>query len=72
MRETQRLEDDAYEADGAQVDKGEGPDEGAVLKASGKIVMTVSVMNGVKKPYRYRPGTVALQQIRRYQKSTEC
>ena len=26
---------------------------------------------GVKKPHRYRPGTVALQQIRRYQKSTE-
>jgi histone H3 len=26
---------------------------------------------GIKKPYRYRPGTVALRQIRRYQKSTE-
>ena len=26
---------------------------------------------GVKKPYRYRPGTVALKQIRQYQKSTE-
>lgn len=26
---------------------------------------------GVKKPYRYRPGTVALRDIRRYQKSTE-
>ena len=26
---------------------------------------------GVKKRYRYRPGTVALKQIRRYQKSTE-
>ena len=26
---------------------------------------------GVKKPHRYRPGTVALRQIRRYQKSTE-
>ena len=25
----------------------------------------------VKKPYRYRPGTVALRQIRKYQKSTE-
>ena len=25
---------------------------------------------GVKKPHRYRPGTVALRQIRRYQKST--
>ena len=26
---------------------------------------------GVKKPHRYRPGTVALKEIRRYQKSTE-
>ena len=26
--------------------------------------------NGGKKPHRYRPGTVALREIRRYQKST--
>ena len=26
---------------------------------------------GVKKPHRYRPGTVALREIRRYQTSTE-
>ena len=26
---------------------------------------------GVKKPHRYRPGTVALREIRRYQKSAE-
>jgi histone H3/H4 len=26
---------------------------------------------GVKKPHRWRPGTVALREIRRYQKSTE-
>jgi histone H3 len=29
--------------------------------------MAASAMSGVKKRYRYRPGTVALQQIRRYQ-----
>ena len=28
-------------------------------------------MGGVKKPHRYRPGTVALREIRRYQKTTE-
>ncbi len=28
-------------------------------------------MGGVKKPHRYRPGTVALCKIRKYQKSTE-
>ena len=27
-------------------------------------------MAGIKKPHRYRPGTVALREIRRYQKST--
>ena len=26
---------------------------------------------GIKKPHRYKPGTVALREIRRYQKSTE-
>ena len=26
---------------------------------------------GLKKPHRYRPGTVALREIRKYQKSTE-
>jgi histone H3 len=27
--------------------------------------------SGVKKPHRYRPGTVALREIRKYQKNTE-
>ncbi|KAG6826999.1 histone H3.1 [Tricholoma furcatifolium] len=30
-----------------------------------------NVTGGVKKPHRFRPGTVALREIRRYQKSTE-
>ena len=29
------------------------------------------VCGGYKKPHRYRPGTVALREIRRYQKSTD-
>ena len=36
-------------------------DRFAVLKLQG----------GVKKPHRYKPGTVALREIRRYQKSTD-
>jgi len=32
---------------------------------------SASAMGGVKKPHRYRPGTVALREIRRYQKSTD-
>ena len=29
-----------------------------------------AAQGGIKKPHRYRPGTVALREIRRYQKST--
>ena len=32
---------------------------------------TAPTMGGIKKPHRYRPGTVALREIRKYQKSTE-
>ncbi|XP_055296766.1 uncharacterized protein LOC129565677 [Sitodiplosis mosellana] len=33
--------------------------------------ITCPATRGVKRPHRYRPGTVALREIRRYQKSTE-
>ena len=33
--------------------------------------LAIVATGGVKKPHRYRPGTVALREIRRYQKSTE-
>jgi histone H3 len=36
----------------------------------GKARKTIPGTGGVKKPHRYRPGTVALREIRRYQKST--
>ena len=36
-------------------------------QASKKVVAA----GGVKKPHRFRPGTVALREIRRFQKSTE-
>jgi histone H3 len=45
--------------------KGKGK---AAIRASGVIN---SATGGVRKPHRYRPGTVALREIRRYQKSTE-
>jgi histone H3 len=32
---------------------------------------TATPSGGVKKPHRFRPGTVALREIRRFQKSTE-
>jgi len=33
--------------------------------------MSAPRSGGVKRPHRYRPGTVALREIRKYQKSTE-
>ncbi|KAJ7783611.1 hypothetical protein DFH07DRAFT_908375, partial [Mycena maculata] len=33
--------------------------------------LVADAAGGVKKPHRFRPGTVALREIRRYQKSTE-
>ena len=46
-----------------------------VTKAGRKLVTRgnsrTNATGGVKKPKRYRPGTVALREIRRYQKSTE-
>ena len=30
-----------------------------------------SMLQNIKKPYRYRPGTLALREIRKYQKSTD-
>ena len=38
-------------------------------KAAAKKTSTAT--SGVKKPHRFRPGTVALREIRRFQKSTE-
>lgn len=47
---------------------GKAPRSQLVTKASRRSLPRAG---GVKKPHRYRPGTVALREIRRYQKSTE-
>nr|CAH7726929.1 unnamed protein product [Callosobruchus chinensis] len=49
------------------------PNIQAVLKqlATKAARKSAPATGGVKKPHRYRPGTVALREIRRYQKSTE-
>ena len=46
----------------------EAPRKQLATKAARK---SAPATGGVKKPHRYRPGTVALREIRRYQKSTE-
>ena len=40
--------------------------QGQQARRRGKVAMP-----GIKRPHRYRPGTVALREIRRYQKGTE-
>jgi histone H3 len=47
---------------------GKAPRKHVANKAARKSAVTGG---GVKKPHRFRPGTVALREIRKYQKSTE-
>ena len=47
---------------------GKAPRKQLATKAARK---SAPATGGVKKPHRYRPGTVALREIRRYQKSTD-
>ncbi|XP_021759842.1 histone H3.3-like [Chenopodium quinoa] len=47
---------------------GKAPRKTLAQKAARK---SVPRSGGVKRPHRYRPGTVALREIRKYQKSTE-
>merc|ERR1712119_52418 len=47
---------------------GKAPRKQLATKAARK---SAPATGGVKKPHRYRPGTVALREIRRYKKSTE-
>jgi len=47
---------------------GKAPRKQLATKVARKVAPSTG---GVKKPHRFRPGTVALREIRRYQKSTE-
>jgi len=46
---------------------GKAPRKGLATKAA----RMPAVAGGLKKPHRFRPGTVALREIRKYQKSTD-
>ena len=50
------------------VRQGKAPRKKLATKAARK---SAPARGGIKKPHRYRPGTVALREIRRYQKSTD-
>lgn len=46
--------------------------KGKKSKASSSTAIPAAEGGKVKKPHRFRPGTVALREIRRYQKSVDC
>jgi histone H3 len=50
---------------------GKAPRKQLSTKAARVATQRQPPTGGVKKPHRYRPGTVALREIRRYQKSTD-
>lgn len=51
--------------------RGGGKEPRSDLAGKAARKQAIAASGGVKKPHRYRPGTVALREIRRYQKSTE-
>ncbi|OJT04547.1 histone H3.2 [Trametes pubescens] len=57
-------------ADDFAIEISKAPRKQLATKAARKTA-TAAATGGVKKPHRFRPGTVALREIRRYQKSTE-
>jgi len=66
LKEAIKVEDDAIKDDGSTKDDDLAEENNATTtKAARKSA------GGVKKPHRYRPGTVALREIRQYQKSTD-
>ena len=50
---------------------GKAPRKHLATKAGRREASGKTLKGKLKKPHRYRPGTVALREIRRYQKSTE-
>ncbi|KAG8907128.1 histone H3.1 [Tulasnella sp. 403] len=50
---------------------GKAPRKQLASKSNKAAKKTLQTTGGVKKPHRFRPGTVALREIRKYQKSTE-
>ncbi|CAO2200000.1 unnamed protein product [Urochloa humidicola] len=50
---------------------GKAPRKQLVARMFAAARKTAPVTGGVKKPHRYRPGTVALREIRKYQKGAE-
>ena len=73
----QRMVRDAAKSKGGAKAKGTGGRKDVVVRPPSKHLATKAARKSapasghMKRPHRYRPGTVALREIRRYQKSTE-
>ena len=52
-----------------QATAGKAPRKNIASKTAARKSAPIEM--GIKKPHRYRPGTVALREIRKYQKSTD-
>ena len=50
---------------------GKAPRKNIIANANKAARKTAPALGGVKKPHRFKPGTVALREIRKYQKSTD-
>ena len=52
---------------------GKAPLKAVATKGTARkgVIDAVTATSGAKKPHRFRPGTVALREIRKYQKSTD-
>jgi histone H3 len=42
-----------------------------IARKSAPIELKKGAHTGIKKPHRFKPGTIALREIRKYQKSTD-
>ena len=65
---SKRNYNDTHKTDGQKEHGREAPHKRLATKAARK---SAPAQGGIKKPHRYRPGTVALREIRRYQKTTD-
>ena len=62
-------DDASRRSEARQQTGGKGPPRGAGKQPRKPAALKTTLTRGVKKTFRYRPGTVALREIRRYQKS---
>ena len=66
-----KYEEEQHKKQCAGTDTGDKQPRKKILTKAARKVNPINPPAGIKKPHRYRPGTVALHEIHHYQKSTE-